>query len=130
MGLEGYQYEHFPAAMFAALSPIFWGLFMCLSHWAICNDYTGVGTAFVESRTFKFFNKIAYAVYLTQFPIFFYNVGVQRHAEFYTPLLLMHVPEMLVILLVSILATVTIEMPFNQVYRIYFGKSQTKLKDK
>ncbi|XP_013161772.1 PREDICTED: nose resistant to fluoxetine protein 6 isoform X1 [Papilio xuthus] len=130
MGLEGYQYEHFPAAVFAALSPILWGLFMCLSHWAICNDYTGVGTAFVESRAFKFFNKIAYAVYLTQFPIFFYNVGVQRHAEFYTPLLLMHVPEMLAILMVSILATVTIEMPFNQVYRIYFGKSQTKLKDK
>ncbi|CAH2243576.1 jg12886 [Pararge aegeria aegeria] len=48
----------------------------------------GIGTWFVESLMFKFFNKIAYGVYLTQFPIFFYNVGVQRHSEHYTPLLL------------------------------------------
>ncbi|CAG4940140.1 unnamed protein product [Colias eurytheme] len=130
MGLEGYKYEHFPAAMFAAFAPILWGLFMSIAHWAICNDYAGIGTAFVESRVFKFFNKIAYGVYLTQFPIFFYNVGVQRHAEYYTPFLLIHVPEMAVVLIISILATVAIEMPFNQVYRIYFGKSQTKLKEK
>ncbi|CAK1551592.1 unnamed protein product [Leptosia nina] len=130
MGLEGYKYEHFPAAMFAAFAPILWGLFMCIAHWCICNDYAGIGTAFVESRVFKFFNKIAYSVYLTQFPIFFYNVGVQRHSEYYTPYLLLQVPEMAVVVLISIIATVTIEMPFNQVYRIYFGKSQTKLKDK
>ncbi|XP_053600049.1 nose resistant to fluoxetine protein 6 [Plodia interpunctella] len=130
MGLEGYQYEHTPAALFSALSPILWGVFMCLTHWGICNDYAGIGTIFIESPVFKFFNKIAYGVYLTQFPIFFYNVGVQRHAEHYNPLLLVHAPEMISIFLVSILTTVTIEMPFNKVYRIYFGKSQTKLKDK
>uniref|UniRef100_S4NN86 Drop dead n=1 Tax=Pararge aegeria TaxID=116150 RepID=S4NN86_9NEOP len=129
-GLEGYQYEHFDAAMFAAFTPILWGLFMCIAHWCICNDYAGIGTWFVESLMFKFFNKIAYGVYLTQFPIFFYNVGVQRHSEHYTPLLLFHVPEMAAVFLISILATVAIEMPFNQVYRIYFGKSQTKLKEK
>ncbi|XP_026745777.1 nose resistant to fluoxetine protein 6 [Trichoplusia ni] len=129
-GLEGYKYEHYPAAMFAAFSPILWGIFMCVSHWAIVNDYAGIGTSFVESRVFKFFNKIAYSVYLTQFPIFFYNVGVQRHADYYSPLLLLHVPEMVTVTVISILATVAIEMPFNQVYRIYFGQSQTKLKDK
>ncbi|XP_045459770.1 nose resistant to fluoxetine protein 6 [Melitaea cinxia] len=130
MGLEGYEYEHYPAAMFAAFTPILWGLFMCLAHWCICNDYVGSGTAFVESWVFKFFNKIAYAVYLSQFPIFFYNVGIQRHSEHYSPMLLFHIPEMATVLVVSIIATVAIEMPFNQVYRIYFGKSQTKLKDK
>lgn len=40
-GLEGYKYEHYPAAMFAAFSPILWGIFMCVSHWAIVNDYAG-----------------------------------------------------------------------------------------
>ncbi|CAG9791790.1 unnamed protein product [Diatraea saccharalis] len=130
MGLEGYTYEHGPAAMFAAFSPILWGVFMCLSHWAISNDYAGIGTSFVESRVFKFFNKIAYSVYLTQFPIFFYNVGIQRNAEYYSPLLLVYLPEMLTILVISIFTTVAIEMPFNKVHRIYFGKSGTKLKDK
>lgn len=129
-GLEGYQYEHFPAAVFSAVSPILWGVFMCVSHWAIANDYAGIGTAFVESRVFKFFNKIAYSLYLTQFPIFFYNVGVQRHAEYYSPLLLVHIPEVFTVTAISILTTVAIEMPFNQVYRIYFGQSQKKLKEK
>ena len=41
MGLEGYKYEHYPAAMFAAVTPILWGLFMCIAHWCICNDYVG-----------------------------------------------------------------------------------------
>ncbi|CAG9562958.1 unnamed protein product [Danaus chrysippus] len=122
MGLEGYTYEHHQAAMFAAFTPILWGLSMCIAHWCICNEYSGVGTPFVEWRLFKFFNKIAYGVYLTQFPIFFYNVGIQRHSEFYTPLLLTNVPEILVVFVISILTTVSIEMPFNQVYRIYFGK--------
>ncbi|KAL4704138.1 hypothetical protein ACJJTC_003423 [Scirpophaga incertulas] len=130
MGLEGYQYEHGPAAAFAALSPILWGMFMCLTHWAISHNYAGIGTAFVESRIFKFFNKIAYSVYLTQFPIFFYNVGIQRQPDFYSPLLLLYLPEMLTILVISILTTVAIEMPFNKVYRIYFGKSAAKLKEK
>lgn len=35
----------------------------------------------------------------------------------------LHVPEMVTVTVISILATVAIEMPFNQVYRIYFGKS-------
>ncbi|XP_049865237.1 nose resistant to fluoxetine protein 6-like [Pectinophora gossypiella] len=131
MGLEGYTFEPGPAASFAAFSPIMWGVYMSLAHWAICNSYTNEkAAAFVESRVFKFFNKIAYGVYLTQFPIFFYNVGVQRHAEFYSPLLLLHIPEMFTVFAISVLATVAVEMPFNQVYRIYFGKSKTKLKDK
>ncbi|XP_072942215.1 nose resistant to fluoxetine protein 6-like [Epargyreus clarus] len=129
MGLEGYRYDPYPAALFAAFAPVLWGLFMCLTHWAICNDYAGIGTLFVEWKVIKLFNKVAYAFYLTQFPIFFYNVGVQRHAEYYTPLLLVYIPEMLAILVISTLATLAIEMPFNQVYRIYFGKSQTKLKN-
>ncbi|KAM3968323.1 drop dead [Aphomia sociella] len=130
MGLEGYEYEPNQAATFATYSPILWGVFMCMAHWAICNNYAGLGTSFIESRVFKFFNKIAYGVYLTQFPIFFYNVGVQRHVEYYSPLILVHAPELFSIVLISIITTVTIEMPFNQVYRIYFGKSQSKLKDK
>ncbi|XP_026765152.2 nose resistant to fluoxetine protein 6-like [Galleria mellonella] len=130
MGLEGYQYDPDQAATFATYSPILWGIFMCIAHWAVSNNYASFLTTILELRVFKFFNKIAYGVYLTQFPIFFYNVGVQRHAEYYSPLLLLHAPEMLSILVISIMTTVAIEMPFNQIYRIYFGKSQIKLKDK
>lgn len=31
----------------------------------------------------RIFTKLAYAIYLTQFPIFFYNVGKVRNAEYF-----------------------------------------------
>lgn len=32
---------------------------------------------------FQVTTKLSYAIYLTQFPVFFYNVGRRRHADFY-----------------------------------------------
>lgn len=37
---------------------------------------------------FKIITKLAYAVYLVQFPVFFYNVGVTKNVEEYQPFLL------------------------------------------
>lgn len=53
--------------------------------------FPGKGESFINSRVFKLFNKIAYGVYLTQFPIFFYNVGIQRSSEYYSPFTLVSI---------------------------------------
>lgn len=37
----------------------------------------------LSCRLFLITTRIAYGVYLTQFPIFFYNVGTTRHAGYY-----------------------------------------------
>lgn len=34
-------------------------------------------------RIQRVFTKLSYAIYLTQFPIFFYNVGKVRNAEYF-----------------------------------------------
>lgn len=34
------------------------------------------------------FTKISYAVYLVQFPVFFYNVGITRHVDEFKPRML------------------------------------------
>lgn len=37
----------------------------------------------LSCRLFLVTTRLAYAVYLTQFPIFFYNVGTTRHSGYY-----------------------------------------------
>lgn len=37
----------------------------------------------LSCRLFLITTRLAYAVYLTQFPIFFYNVGTTRHSGYY-----------------------------------------------
>ncbi|GBP48278.1 Nose resistant to fluoxetine protein 6 [Eumeta japonica] len=130
MGLPDYRYEHFYSAIFATFSPVAWGVFLAMIHWVICNGYAGKLDSFLESWPFRFFNKIAYGVYLTQFPLFFYNVGVRRNPGFYSPFSLLSIPELAVVLGISTLTTVAIEMPFVEVHRVLFDKSQSKLKEK
>lgn len=42
---------------------------------------TGFFGAILAWDKFKYFTKIAYAVYLVQFPLFFFNVGKTKHAD-------------------------------------------------
>lgn len=45
--------------------------------------YLDAITEFFSWKGFLVTTRISYAVYLTQFPIFFYNVGQTRSAEHY-----------------------------------------------
>ncbi|KAJ9593680.1 hypothetical protein L9F63_014775, partial [Diploptera punctata] len=84
MSFPDYKYNPTHAALYNALSPITWGSFISLGIFLGSNGYA----EFLSWRGFKVFSQISYAVYLTQFPIFFYNVGIQRAPIYYTPSLL------------------------------------------
>lgn len=44
----------------------------------------GFLTRVLSWRGFQVFTRISYSFYLTQFPVFFYNVGQTRSSEYYT----------------------------------------------
>lgn len=74
---------------------------------------------------FSVWTKISYTVYLTQFPIFFYNVGTTRnpqHYEFFE--MMFNIEEILCIILSSIVLTVLFEMPFQNLRNLIFKKSK------
>lgn len=56
-----------------------------------CLFFLGAFGRFLCWKGFTVFNRIAYSVYLTQFPIFFYNIGTTRAASSYSPHLLVSV---------------------------------------
>uniref|UniRef100_A0A182SI10 Uncharacterized protein n=1 Tax=Anopheles maculatus TaxID=74869 RepID=A0A182SI10_9DIPT len=76
-------------------------------------------------RGFRITTKISYAIYLTQFPIFFYNVGRTRTPQFFEfwPAVIFNTNEYLVVFLSSFLLTVLFETPFINVKKMLFSRS-------
>jgi hypothetical protein len=97
----------------------------------------------------RIFTKLSFAIYLTQFPIFFYNVGKVRNAEYFEFIKIMvsnkkllfcvhvyhmylfvcvfvhvqyNVEEFSTILISSIVLHLLIEAPFNNIRKIIFDK--------
>lgn len=105
MGNLDYKYNSYDAAIYAAFSPI---TYCTIFAWIIYTTHIGYSSklkssfrilkerpdnnlvlfsAFISEilscRLFLITTRLAYAVYLTQFPIFFYNVGTTRHSGYY-----------------------------------------------
>ncbi|KAK5650717.1 hypothetical protein RI129_001746 [Pyrocoelia pectoralis] len=119
-----YTYNSRDAAFFGAFSPIYCGV--CL-FWVIYSTNHGYGGWLGDLlcwKGFKIFTKISYSFYLVQFPVFFYNVGIQKTASQFTPLELVHVSETAMILFLSVVLTVCVEMPFQSVEKIIFQSSK------
>lgn len=84
MGNMDYVYNPVDAAWYAAFAPILW----CLAFaWIIFSNYYGHKSYlsyFFSLKIFRVWTKISYAVYLTQFPIYFFNVGQARASREYS----------------------------------------------
>lgn len=106
MNYPDYKYNKFEAALYASFAPPAWCMFSawiifisekgCNSRPATClllNFPTDISISFhsptdqivqlFKMRIQRVFTKLSYAIYLTQFPIFFYNVGKVRNAEYF-----------------------------------------------
>jgi peptidoglycan/LPS O-acetylase OafA/YrhL len=91
-------------------------------------------------RGFQVFTKISYAVYLTQFPIYFYNVGTTRvagHSSISDLVIVkMYIftqnscfafiqfvlSEVLTVLSASIILTLFVDLPFQEIKKILTEK--------
>ncbi|KAG8282144.1 hypothetical protein J6590_043688 [Homalodisca vitripennis] len=128
MGDRAYIYNRLDAANYAAFAPITWCLFFT---WIIFTSHTGNGgflSKLLSWRGFQVFTRISYSFYLTQFPVFFYNVGQVRTAEYYSILQLINIKELIVIILASATLTLTFEMPFIAIKSVFIKRRpQTRI---
>ncbi|XP_012055335.1 PREDICTED: uncharacterized protein LOC105618403 [Atta cephalotes] len=130
MGSIDYIYDPIHAAAYNAFAPIGWcSLFL----WIAITQHTGSSNVFLNKifswRGFLVTTRISYAVYLTQFPIFFFNVGQTRTADHYDFLRIMvNLKEIGGILLISIVLTLLFDTPFQNM-RNYILKKLVYKKD-
>ncbi|RZC33579.1 nose resistant to fluoxetine protein 6, partial [Asbolus verrucosus] len=130
MGSIDYVYNPTDAAWYAAFAPILW----CFSFgWIIFTAHIGhMGPLerLFSWPLFSLWTKISYTVYLTQFPIFFFNVGVTRTPENYGFFrMVFSLKEFVWIGLMSGVLTILFETPFQNIRNIIFKKKEIKLEN-
>nr|CAD7441389.1 unnamed protein product [Timema bartmani] len=76
-----YLYEAVETSLYSALSPVTWSLALCWVILACATGYGGWLNSALCWRGLTTFSKISYSVYLTQFAVFFYNVGTIRTSQ-------------------------------------------------
>ncbi|KAG8222358.1 hypothetical protein J437_LFUL015954 [Ladona fulva] len=118
-----YVYKHHEAANYMAFSPVFWCIFVSWAIFATVTGYGGFFGDFLSWRGFVVSTRIAYSLYLIQFPIFFYNVGRKRTAEFYDLGVLFNIMELAFVVLASVVLTVLVDLPFQNLRKIRSSKA-------
>ncbi|XP_073983636.1 nose resistant to fluoxetine protein 6-like isoform X2 [Rhodnius prolixus] len=128
MGDRAYVYDRIDAANYSAFAPITWCIFFS---WVIFTSHTGNGGFLSQMASWKGFQittRLSYTFYLTQFPVFFFNVGRVRHSDYYHFQMLLDVKETLAVVIASIVLTLAIEMPFQNLRTLLFKKQKTTVK--
>lgn len=78
---EDFKYEPLSAAIYSSYSPVTWSLAL---GWVITACALGHGGALNSILSWKgmvFTSRISYSLYLTQFAVFFYNIGTLRSSQ-------------------------------------------------
>ncbi|KAJ4446695.1 hypothetical protein ANN_13392, partial [Periplaneta americana] len=113
-----YRYEPHEHALYGALAPIMWGGYISWTIYASWAGYGGVFGALLSWKWFRVFSRVTYSLYLVQFFVYFYNVGVRRTVQYYSPLQMFEVGEVLCILLASTALTLFVDLPFQEVKKV------------
>ncbi|XP_058797973.1 nose resistant to fluoxetine protein 6-like [Phymastichus coffea] len=128
MGTVDYVYNPIHAASYNAFAPIGWcAIFIWMTFLAHTGNTNGWLTKLFSWKGFLISTRLSYAIYLTQFPVFFFNVGETRSAEYIGFIrTMLNIKEFLWILLTSAILTLLFETPFTNIKNCYLKGSSSK----
>ncbi|XP_075155470.1 drop dead [Haematobia irritans] len=120
MGDMSYEYNSTHSAIYAAFIPITWCIFFCWVVFVSHNGYTNIITRMFSWKGFQVTTKLSYAIYLTQFPAYFFNVGRRRHVHHYYNFvsMMLDTNEYICIFLASVALTVLFDAPFQNIRKL------------
>lgn len=121
MASRDYKFDNHEAALYAAFSPIIWSLALGWLIWACFTGHGGFINKFLCSKSLVMFSRISYAVYLTQFVVFFYNIGSLRGPQHFTLAGSVDIYEVFIVIIVSIVVTLLFDLPMQEIKNILMG---------
>ncbi|KAJ8965176.1 hypothetical protein NQ314_004319 [Rhamnusium bicolor] len=123
-----YNYDPIDAAWYAAVSPILWCVSFAWVIFTVQFGHQGFVGRFFSIPIFKLWTKISYTVYLTQFPVYFYNVGGLRTPEYASFFKIMcSLTEYYFVIILAIALTLTFELPFQNIRNILIGEKRRQV---
>ncbi|XP_017792734.1 PREDICTED: uncharacterized protein LOC108574590 [Habropoda laboriosa] len=113
-----YVYDAEEATNYAVISPVLWALALCWSIFACYTNHGGIINKVLSSHWLIIFSRISYAVYLTQFAVFFYNVGTTRYSAGFQVLRLIDPMEAAAVVIVSTILTLLFDFPMQELKNV------------
>ncbi|XP_012279601.1 uncharacterized protein LOC105699306 [Orussus abietinus] len=110
-----YVYDAEEATHYAVISPVSWALALCWLIFACFTNNGGFLNDLLSSHWLVVFSRISYAVYLTQFAVFFYNVGTTRYSTEFNIYSIIDPLEFGTVIAFSIVLTLLFDIPMQEV---------------
>ncbi|KAL6256883.1 hypothetical protein P5V15_011818 [Pogonomyrmex californicus] len=110
-----YVYDAEEATHYAVIGPVLWAAALCWSIFACFTGHGGIVNRFLSNYWLVILSRISYAVYLTQFAVFFYNVGTTRFSTEFQPHRAIDPLEVAIVIAASIVLTLLFDLPMQEV---------------
>ncbi|XP_011692910.1 PREDICTED: uncharacterized protein LOC105452989 [Wasmannia auropunctata] len=110
-----YVYDAEEATHYAVIGPVLWAAALCWSIFACFTGHGGGVNRFLSSYWLVILSRISYAVYLTQFAVFFYNVGTTRFSTEFQPHRAIDLLEVAIVIAASVVLTLLFDLPMQEV---------------
>ncbi|XP_066592005.1 uncharacterized protein [Prorops nasuta] len=113
-----YVYDAEEATHYAVISPVSWALTLCWIIFACFTNHGGFMNKFLSNHWLILISRISYAVYLTQFAIFFYNVGTTRYSSEFQVHTVIDLFELAAVISVSVILTLFFDIPMQEAKKV------------
>ncbi|CAK9800907.1 Nose resistant to fluoxetine protein 6 [Anthophora plagiata] len=113
-----YVYDAEEATNYAVISSILWALALCWSIFACYTNHGGIINKVLSCHWLVIFSRISYAVYLTQFAVFFYNVGTTRYSSGFQLHRAIDLLEVITVITISIILTLLFDLPMQELKNV------------
>ncbi|XP_058803532.1 uncharacterized protein LOC131671260 isoform X2 [Phymastichus coffea] len=120
-----YTYDVEQATYYAVISPILTALALCWAIFACFTNSGGIINRILSNHWMVVFSRLSYAIYLTQFAVFFYNVGTVRYASDFQSFRTIDLHEAIIVISVSVVLTLLFDIPMQEVKNIIMECSDT-----
>nr|XP_033338952.1 uncharacterized protein LOC117227633 isoform X1 [Megalopta genalis] len=109
-----YVYDAEEAANYGVLSPIASSIALCWSIYACHTNNGGIINRFLSQQWLLLISRISYAFYMTQFAVFFINVGSTRYASEFSVFNGLDCKELATVVIVSVVLTLLLDLPMQE----------------
>ncbi|XP_049765189.1 nose resistant to fluoxetine protein 6-like isoform X2 [Schistocerca cancellata] len=125
-----YVYNVYEAATFAAWAPLAWSSALCWIILACHSGYAGKLNNVLSWRPLVILSRLSYALYMIQFPVFYYYVGINRSAKVFTVMSsFFPLQGLTVVIILSVIFTLLFDLPMHHVKNILMRGSQRTEKE-